>query len=164
MIINFKKNHPRAKMPLKNSDGDAAYDLYSVEKAIIGPMSRVSVSTGLSIEIPKGFYGRIAPRSGLAIKYGVDVLAGVIDSGYRGDIGVILINLNFPAEMLENEHRLGGVHAYEDLFGSRSTVDLPSGSRIAQLVIERCYSCDWQEVDDLTSSEREDASFGSSGI
>ena len=66
--------------------------------------------------------------------------------------------------MLENEHRLGGVHAYEDLFGSRSTVDLPSGSRIAQLVIERCYSCAWQEVDDLTSSEREDASFGSSGI
>ena len=86
-------------MPLKNSDGDAAYDLYSVEKAIVGPMCRASISTGLSIEIPRGFYGRVAPRSGLAAKQGIDVMAGVIDSGYRGDIGVILINLNFPAEI-----------------------------------------------------------------
>ena len=59
-------------------------------------MERKVVSTGISIEIPEGYYGRIAPRSGLAVREGIDVLAGVIDSNYRGEIGAVLINLNFP--------------------------------------------------------------------
>ena len=164
MIIKFKKNHPDAIIPKKNSEGDAAYDLYSVERAIIGPMSRACISTGLSIEIPQGFYGRVAPRSGLAVKQGVDVLAGVIDSSYRGDLGVVLINLNFPEELLKPNHMKGGVQSYESLFGSRQNVDLPAGSRIAQLIIERCYNVEWQEADELSYSVRQDGCFGSSGI
>ena len=164
MIIKFKKNHPDAIIPTKNSEGDAAYDLYSVEKAIIGPMCRACISVGLSVEIPQGFYGRVAPRSGLAVKKGLDVLAGVIDSSYRGDLGVVLINLNFPEELLKPNHAKGGVQSYETLFGSRQNVDLPAGSRVAQLIIERCYNAEWQEVDELSDSVRQEGGFGSSGI
>jgi dUTP pyrophosphatase len=164
LIVKFKKTHPSAVVPTKNSNGDAAYDLYSVDRAIIGPMNRACVSVGLSIEIPEGYYGRIAPRSGLAVKQGVDVLAGVIDSSYRGELGVVLINLNFPSEILNPEHLKGGVHSYESLFGSRQTVDLAAGSRIAQLIIERCYNVEWEEVDDLSDSVRQEGGFGSSGI
>ena len=164
MIINFKKNHPDAIIPTKNSEGDAAYDLFSVERAIIGPMNRARVSTGLNIEIPQGFYGRIAPRSGLAVKQGIDVLAGVIDSSYRGNLGVVLINLNFPQELFTPNHMKGGVQSYEALFGSRQNVDLPAGSRVAQLIIERCYNAEWQEVDELSDSVRQEGGFGSSGI
>ena len=156
MIIKFKKNHPDAIIPTKNSEGDAAYDLYSVEKAIIGPMCRACISVGLSVEIPQGFYGRVAPR--------LDVLAGVIDSSYRGDLGVVLINLNFPEELLKPNHARGGVQSYETLFGSRQNVDLPAGSRVAQLIIERCYNAEWQEVDELSDSVRQEGGFGSSGI
>ena len=164
MIIKFKKNHPDAIIPTKNSEGDAAYDLYSVEKAIVGPMCRACISVGLSVEIPQGFYGRVAPRSGLAVKKGLDVLAGVIDSSYRGDLGVVLINLNFPEELLKPNHARGGVQSYETLFGSRQNVDLPAGSRVAQLIIERCYNAEWQEVDELSDSVRQEGGFGSSGI
>jgi dUTP pyrophosphatase len=164
VIIKFKKNHPDAIVPTRNSEGDAAYDLYSVERAIIGPMNRACIPTGLSIEIPQGFYGRVAPRSGLAMKKGIDVLAGVIDSSYRGDLGVILINLNFPEELLKPDSMKGGVQSYESLFGSRQNVDLPVGSRVAQLIIERCYNAEWQEVDELSDSVRQDDCFGSSGI
>ena len=156
MIIKFKKNHPDAIIPKKNSEGDAAYDLYSVERAIIGPMNRACISTGLSIEIPQGFYGRVAPRSGLAVKQGIDVLAGVIDSSYRGDLGVVLINLNFTEELLKPNHMKGGIQSYESLFGSRQNV--------AQLIIERCYNAEWQEADELSDSVRQDGCFGSSGI
>lgn len=164
MIVKFKKTHPSAVIPTKNSSGDAAYDLYSVERAMIGPMDRACVSVGLNIEIPEGYYGRIAPRSGLAVKQGLDVLAGVIDSSYRGELGVVLINLNFPQELFNPEYLKGGIHSYESLFGSRQTIDLTAGSRIAQLVIERCYDVEWQEVDDLSGSARQEGGFGSSGI
>ena len=164
MIIKFKKNHPDAIVPTRNSDGDAAYDLYSVERAIIGPMNRACISTGLSIEIPQGFYGRVAPRSGLAVKKGLDVLAGVIDSSYRGELGVVLINLNFPQELLQPDYMKEWVQSYEKLFGSRQNVDLPAGSRVAQLIIERCYNAEWQEVDELSDSIRQEGGFGSSGI
>ena len=164
MIVKFKKTHPSAVIPTKNSSGDAAYDLYSVDRAMIGPMDRACVSVGLNIEIPEGYYGRIAPRSGLAVKQGLDVLAGVIDSSYRGELGVVLINLNFPQELFNPEYLKGGIHSYESLFGSRQTIDLTAGSRIAQLVIERCYDVEWQEVDDLSGSARQEGGFGSSGI
>lgn len=164
MIIKFKKTHPSAVIPTKSSSGDAAYDLYSVERAMISPMGRACVSVGLSIEIPEGYYGRIAPRSGLAVKQGVDVLAGVIDSSYRGELGVVLINLNFPSEIFTPDHLKGAVHSYETLFGSHETVDLSAGSRIAQLIIERCYDVEWEEVDDLSDSVRQEGGFGSSGI
>ena len=93
MEILIKKNNEQATIPTQATEGDAGYDLYSLEEVTLAPMARAVVKTGISIAIPMGFYGRVAPRSGLAVKKGLDVLAGVVDAGYRGDVGVVLINL-----------------------------------------------------------------------
>ena len=105
MEIKINKLHKSAILPTRANDSDAGYDLYAIQDMIVGPMDKaIIVPTGISIEIPKGYYGRVAPRSGLAVKNGIDVLAGVIDSGYRGEIGVVLMNLNLP-EILFNNNR-----------------------------------------------------------
>ena len=94
MEILIKKNNEEATIPTQATEGDAGYDLYSLEEVTLAPMARTVVKTGISIAIPMGFYGRVAPRSGLAVKKGLDVLVGVVDAGYRGDVGVVLINLS----------------------------------------------------------------------
>ena len=127
---------------------------------VIPLLSRDIVATGIQIEIPKGYYGRIAPKSGLVVKKGIDVLAGVIDSGYRGEIGVVLMNLVYQVDLkkMTNQQK-----AFEGLFGDRDSFKIKEGDRIAQLIVEKCHKVEWQEVDSLDSSEREDGKFGSSG-
>src|SRR3954470_22241029 len=110
--IKFMKLHPAAKLPVRGSQDAAGLDLYAVEALIIAPHERAIVRTGLSVAVPHGFYGRVAPRSGLALKHGLDILAGVIDSDYRGEILCALIN-----------------HGAEPL-------EIAVGMRIAQLIIE----------------------------
>ena len=139
MKISVLKLHPNAVAPTQGAPFDAGYDLTSVEHKEIPPMGRTVVPTGISMEIPEGFYGRVAPRSGLAVKKGIDVLAGVIDSGYRNEIGVVLINL-------------GG-----------SLVTLPAGTRIAQIIIEKCHEVEWNDVEELAASNRGQGGFGSTG-
>lgn len=95
--------------------------------------------------IPDGYYGRVAPRSGLAVKYGVDVLAGVVDSGYRGEIIVILTRC-----------------ASDD--GFEEALTFPIGSKIAQLIIERVDDCQMVEAENLPTSDRGMNGFGSSGV
>ena len=97
------------------------------------PFERAVIPTGLCVEIPDGFYGRIAPRSGLAVKSGIDVMAGVIDSGYRGEVGVVLINLAPQAY----------VNAADITLDPSSSFLISPGDRIAQLIIERCYPAEW---------------------
>ena len=155
MEIKYQKLSDFAICPSKNTKADAGYDLYSTEPALIRPMERRLISTGISIEIPEGYYGRIAPRSGLAVRKGLDVMAGVIDSGYRGEIKVLLVNLNSDSTK--------GT-AYENFFGSFGKVEIKQGDRIAQIVIEKCYSAKWTEVEELSDSERDEGGFGSSGI
>ena len=138
MEILIKKNNEEATIPTQATEGDAGYDLYSLEDITLAPMARVVAKTGISIAIPMGFYGRVAPRSGLAVKKGLDVLAGVVDAGYRGDIGVVLINL------------------------STEDIKLEKQSKIAQLIIEKCHDVDWAEVGDLDESERGEDGYGSS--
>ena len=94
MEIKYSKLNSEAKEPFRANPSDAGYDLFSTQYETLEQFQRKLISTGINIEIPDGFYGRIAPRSGLACKKGIDVLAGVIDSGYRGEIKVLLINLN----------------------------------------------------------------------
>ena len=78
MEIKINKLHKSAILPTRANDSDAGYDLYAIQDMIVGPMEKAIVPTGISIEIPKGYYGRVAPRSGLAVKNGIDVLAGVL--------------------------------------------------------------------------------------
>lgn len=145
MIIQIKKLDPSAILPTRNNKGDAGYDLYySGEKTYIYGGQRQLFKTNISIAIPENFYGRIAPRSGLAYKNGIDVLGGVVDSTYRGNIGVILINLND-----DNESSMPFI--------------VNHGDRIAQLIIEKYHDIEWQEVDQLEETARAAGGFGSSG-
>lgn len=143
-IFQFAKLHESATAPAKGSVMSAGYDLASAQKVVIEPRCRMLVKTGIAVSVPPGCYGRIAPRSGLALKSGIDVLAGVIDADYRGDVGVILVNL--------------GTAAFQ----------INVGDRIAQLILERIeMNASVQEVPtvtDLGISERGSAGFGSTGV
>ena len=130
ITIKFVKHSEQAKVPSQATQSDAGYDLFSAEAWILKSGERKLFKTNISTEIPHGYYGRIAPRSGLAYKHGIDTLAGVIDSGYRGDIWVILIN--FWPEDFE-------VNVWD---------------KIAQFIIEKCHYVDREEINSLEDSER----------
>jgi dUTP pyrophosphatase len=137
--LEFGRLHPSAKLPTRGSPLAAGLDLYSIEPLTIPPRGRVSAATGLSVAIPRGFYGRIAPRSGLAVKFGLDVLAGVVDADYRGELKCVLVN-----------------HGEE-------TIELEAGSRVAQLLVEAIAMPEAVWSDDLGATERGGAGFGSTG-
>ena len=138
-MILVKLNHPDAIIPLQ-TPGNAGRDLYSVEDAVIPPGKRVLINTGISIALPEGYVGLIWPRSGLSAKQGIDVLAGVIDESYRGNIAVCLLNTD------------------------DSTVFLDRGSRIAQYIIQKYETEPFTLVDELPETTRSDNGFGSSGL
>jgi dUTP pyrophosphatase len=140
MNISIQKLSKNAVLPTQNSVYDAGYDLYAAEYGSTPPLSRLLVKTDIAVAIPEGFYGRVAPRSGLAYKNGIDVLAGVIDATYRGNIGVILYNTS-----------------------KETHFEFKAGDRIAQLIIEKCYIAEWEEVLVLEPSVRGQKGFGSSG-
>jgi dUTP pyrophosphatase len=139
--IRFTRTPSASKTPFQRANPtDAGADLASSEDKTILPLSRATVRTGVSMEIPEGYYGRVAPRSGLAHNHGIDVLAGVIDSSYRGEIRVVLYNTD-----------------KEEPFQVRF------GDRIAQLIIEKHYNFEFVEVEDLSRTERGASGFGSTG-
>lgn len=138
-ILNFKKILDSAQLPTRGSQNAAGLDLFSAEETIIKAGRRQPVRTGISVEIPAGFYGRIAPRSGLAIEYGIDVLAGVIDSDYRGEIICLLMN-----------------HGESDK-------PIKLGERVAQLIIEAIITPSSQWVEELSETSRDKKGFGSTG-
>jgi len=138
-MIQVKLLTEDAIAPTRNTPTDAGLDLYSSETILIKGRSWKAVSAGISIAIPNEYYARIAPRSGLAYKHGLDVFAGVVDSGYRGEIKVILYNAG------EKDYLVN------------------AGDKIAQLIIEKCYLWDPVVVDELSNTERGNNGFGSSG-
>lgn len=160
MKLKIKRLSSEAKIPTKANGADAGYDLYAVSPIVLDPMQRALVFTGIALEIPSGFYGRIAPRSGLALKGGIDVLGGVIDSGYRSEIGVILVNLNLP-DVFHKQARAAAEHYI--MFGSRNRLSINKGDRIAQIIIEKCHDVEFEEVEDLAPSERGETGYGDSG-
>tara|TARA_R100000808_G_C2150183_1_gene158834 strand:+ start:3498 stop:4016 length:519 start_codon:yes stop_codon:yes gene_type:complete len=157
--ISVKQLHPNSRIPTRQKAWDAGYDLYACEPISISPMERKIIPIGIAIEIPTGYYGRIAPRSGLAVKKGIDVLGGVVDAGYRDEVKVVLINLNLP-EIISQESK--SQSAYTNLFGSRHRVDINEGDRIAQIIIEKCHHVTWLEGE-LSNSDRGVGGFGSTG-
>ncbi len=131
-----------AVLPVRAHDGDAGLDLHACEAAHIGPGERWSVGTGIGVEIPAGHAGLVLPRSGLARDHGIGVVnsPGLIDSGYRGEVSVLLLNTD-PAE----------------------TFMVEPGDRIAQLVVSPVAAVEPVEVDSLTETARGEGGFGSSG-
>lgn len=91
-LVQLDSAHPEARLPTRGSSLAAGYDLYSSQQVTIKKGGRAVVQTGIRIKVPQGCYGRVAPRSGLAVKHGIDVGAGVVDEDYRGLLGVVLFN------------------------------------------------------------------------
>lgn len=138
-MLRAKLSHPLARLPQRNHSTDAGLDIYAVEHSTLRPGVHAVLPTGLHVEIPAGCVGLIWPRSGLAAKYGIDTLAGVIDSSYRGEIKVSIIN-----------------HGHDDF-------EIKPGDRIAQLLIQKVGLLEPVEVDELSDTERGENGLGSSG-
>jgi dUTP pyrophosphatase len=130
-------------LPSPASPGSAGFDLRAAveEELVLRPGERLRVPTGLALEIPPGWEGQVRARSGLALRHGIGLVnaPGTIDSDYRGEVGVILINLG------------------------EAPFTLRRGDRIAQLVISRVEAVEWEEADDLEGSGRGSGGFGSTG-
>jgi dUTP pyrophosphatase len=142
MQLPVAKLTPSGILPTRAHDGDAGLDLYAAEAAHIGPGERWGIGTGIAIEVPAGHAGLVLPRSGLAREHGITLVnsPGLIDSGYRGEVRVLLLNTD-PAE----------------------TVKIEVGARIAQLVLTPIAIADPVEKTTLTESARGEGGFGSSG-
>ena len=140
--IPVKRIDPGLDMPAYAYAGDAGLDLRAATDATLQPFQRLLVPTGIAVAIPEGYAGFVLPRSGLSIKHGISIVnaPGLIDSNYRGEVGVILINLD----------------AHEPF-------DIKRGDRIAQLVILDTPSVSLLEAPELEDSERGEGGFGSSG-
>lgn len=141
MSLKIKKLVPHAILPSRATPQSAGYDLYSSEGYVLLPGHRVVVSTGIQVQLPPGVYGRIAPRSGLSVKHGLGVGAGVIDADYQGELKVVLFN--------------------HDL---RNNFVIRPGYRIAQLLLEYVATPEVEEIQEFdTVTERGAGGFGSSG-
>lgn len=137
--LPFKKLHNQATLPTRGSSEAAALDLYASEPMTIPAKGYAGVKLGVAVAIPHGYYGRIAPRSGLAAKHGIDTLAGVIDSDYRGELICVLAN-----------------HANEDF-------EVKVGDRVAQFIIESIIMPEAVFVEELPDTDRGAGGFGSTG-
>ena len=141
--VQVRRLDPGMPIPSRARAGDAGVDLRAAEDADLKPGERRLIPTGLAIAIPPGYAGYVQPRSGLAARHGLGLLnsPGLIDSGYRGEIKVIAINLD-PADV----------------------ISIKRGDRVAQLVILPVPECRFVEVRELAESERGAGGFGSSGV
>ncbi|GMI91249.1 DUTP-PYROPHOSPHATASE-LIKE 1 [Hibiscus trionum] len=139
-LLKVKKLSEKAVLPSRGSALAAGYDLSSATDTTVPARGKALIPTDLSISVPEGTYGRVAPRSGLAWKHSIDVGAGVIDADYRGPLGVILFN-------------------HSDV-----EFEVKVGDRIAQLIIEKIMTPDVLEVEDLDSTTRGGGGFGSTGV
>jgi dUTP pyrophosphatase len=142
VTLQFTRLSDEAREPSRAHDGDAGFDLYAVEPATIGPGERASVGTGIALAIPDGWAGLVLPRSGLAARHGITLpnAPGLIDSGYRGEVRVLLLNTD-----------------------AREPFEVAPGDRIAQLVLVRHESPELIEVESLEETVRGGGGFGSSG-
>lgn len=140
MKIYIQKIEPDAKLPNLAYKGDAGIDLFSVEDVEISSMENKAVRTGIKIAIPEGYAGFVWDKSGLALNNQLKTMAGVIDSGYRGEVKVVLFNLG------------------------KETYKVLKGSKIAQLVIIPIINYELEEVEKLDETHRGEKGFGSSGL
>ena len=140
MLIKFQKILDEAIIPHYAHQGDAGMDIFSVEETIIKSGERKSVRTGVKMELAEGFVALVWDKSGLALKNGIKTMAGVIDSGYRGEIGVVLANLSGQDYKIEK------------------------GQKIAQMLIQKVERMEIKEVKELSETKRSGGGFGSTGL
>jgi dUTP pyrophosphatase len=140
MNLCVKRLTPDAIVPTRGSAHAVGYDLYSTDEVVVPPTHRALIGTGIATILPVGVYGRVAPRSGLAVKCGIQVGAGVIDPDYTGEVKVVLFN-----------------HGDKDF-------EVKKGDRVAQLILERCETPEVEEVGTVESTERGSKGFGSTGV
>ena len=128
-------------LPAYKNSGDAGFDIHAAESVVLKPGERQVISTGLKMAVPAGYEAQVRPRSGLAAKHGISLVntPGTIDMGYRGVVGVILIN-----------------HGNEDF-------EVEKNMRIAQVIINKGESVDFEEVKSLDDTKRGEGGFGSTG-
>ena len=140
MKIKIKKLYQDAIVPTYAHEGDAGMDLYAIESILIkGNGGRASIGTGLSFEIPSGYVGLIWEKSGLSHKHGLKTFGGVIDSGYRGEVSIGLINLSSEDYLFEKGHK------------------------VAQMLIQKIEHPEIVETVELSSTSRGEGGFGSTG-
>ena len=141
--LSIQRLRDDAVVPTRAYDGDAGLDLAACERVELGPGERATVGTGLAVAIPDGYAGFVQPRSGLASRHGITIVntPGLVDSGYRGELKVILLNTD-----------------------AREPFVVEPGMRIAQLVVMQVPGIDPVEVDELPESERGVRGFGSSAV
>jgi dUTP pyrophosphatase len=142
MSLRMARLDERARLPTRAHDGDAGLDLYALEDAVLSPGARASVPTGIAVEISPGQAGLVLPRSGLAARHGISVVnaPGLIDSGYRGEVRVLLLNTD-----------------------REQPFQITAGDRIAQLVLVSVELPELVEVESLSDTPRGAGGFGSSG-
>ncbi|MBI5642994.1 MAG: dUTP diphosphatase [Deltaproteobacteria bacterium] len=140
MNVKVKLLSPEAKAPVKSHIDDAGWDLFSAKEATVGPGETRVIPTGISMEIPHGWYGQIKSRSGLGSK-GLIVTAGVVDSGYRGEVGVVVINSKTDGEFI-----------------------FKAGDKIAQMVLLPVPEVSFEVTDELNNTKRGEKGFGSTGV
>lgn len=143
MCVPLKILDERAIVPKNAYVGDAGVDLHAIEACTLEPFERTLIHTGLAIAIPQGYAGFVLPRSGSALKKGLSLVntPGLIDSNYRGELGVIAINLD-----------------------AHEPIQIEPGDRVAQLVLMKVENVAFNVVDDLDQTDRGEGGFGSSGL
>ena len=140
MNISIKLLNSDSKIPSKLSQDDAGYDLYTSEDVLIKPMERKLIKTGVSISIPSGYYGHISDRSGMAFRKGAHCLGKIVDSTYRGELGVIILNTDM----------------YE-------TIKIQKNDRVAQIIFKKYENVNFVVEKFLDETKRGSSGYGSSG-
>lgn len=142
MRLEIKRLDPDLPLPAYQHDGDAGLDLHASESVVLAPGERAVIGTGIAVAIPPGFVGLTAPRSGLAVRVGLSTVnaPGVIDAGYRGELKLVLVNLDPQAK-----------------------IEITRGERVAQLLVMPVARAEVVEVEELSATHRGDAGLGSTG-
>ncbi len=139
LTIKFKRLKENAILPKFANPGDAGMDLYATEDYILKPGERHVFPLGVASEIPEVYFIKFPPKSGLAVKFGIDVMAGIIDNGYRGEWAVVLINQGSEPK------------------------EFKAGDKISQAILQKLEEAEVEEISELSETERGTGGFGSTG-
>lgn len=168
MNVQISLLSKNAQVPTFANDGDAGYDLYAAEDKVIFPLGWTLIKTDIALAIPNGYYGQIAPRSGLALKSGITVFGGIIDSTYRGNVGVILYNAKNPYEIIDKSASIYKPNQKDVVLNqitlNSSIFRVSKGDRVAQIIFKKYEKVGFDLVDKLPESDRGQGGFGSTGV